>query len=84
MEGKQQTPNVQRPTSNAELPRPVFQIGETVYSAIAPDERGIVLAITQSPNGYTYDVAWAAAHDKTSQHFAIELSRDAVYQVPTR
>ncbi len=69
--------------SQVEVLQPAFQIGETVYSAIADDRRGMVTGIHLRPGYIAYDVTWADDSQEDS-HFIIELSREPPYRMPTR
>lgn len=83
MKEEQQTSNVERRTSNVEL-KPEFQLGECVFSAVAPDERGLVTGIILRPGYVIYLIAWAGSHSNEDQHTALELSREPLYQQSTR
>ncbi len=72
-------------TSVAVATQPVFQNGETVYSAIASNERGMVTGILQRPDHIGYYVMWASAIDGEEREYgAIELSRDPLFHQATR
>jgi len=72
------TPQVKAWTETA-----VFQIGETVFSAIASDERGMVTGIVLRASYCLYYVTWASDLNE-SLHEPIELSREPLYQQATR
>jgi hypothetical protein len=80
---KSQVPNPKEiPSPKSQVP--LFQVGETVYNALTPDVRGMVLRIELNPNGYVYHVIWSEAIDKDTAHYAIELSREPLFITPTR
>ncbi len=55
-----------------------FQLGETVYHKLAPDDKGIVTGICLRPGHTQYFVTWA---DKTETiHFEMELTDDPYSQ----
>ncbi len=70
-------------TRSAELRRPVFQIGEKVWSAISHDEHGMVTGIILRPGYIRYAVTWANGLRETD-NFDIELSREPLFSTPTR
>jgi hypothetical protein len=73
--------------ANCELrsARPIFAPGETIYSAIAPDERGMVTGVIHRPGYFLYLVSWASEFAQAEKEYHdIELSREPLYQQPTR
>lgn len=80
---KSQAPS-SKEAPNPKLQTPQFQVGETVYSAISQDDRGMVVGIEITPIGYFYKVCWADKIEESSTHYAIELSREPLFTTPTR
>lgn len=52
-----------------------FEIGDTVFLRLHPEDPGMVTGVLHRPSGVTYAIAWA--NDKTERwHYAIELTDD--------
>ena len=53
-------------------PKPIYQIGQTIYHRADGESRGIITGITIRPGHFIYYVVWGDREEM--QHYEMELS----------
>lgn len=53
-------------------PRPIYQIGQTIYHRVDGESRGIITGIIIRPDHFIYYVVWGDRMEM--QHYEMELS----------
>ena len=53
-------------------PKPIYQIGQTIYHRADDESRGIITGIIIRPGHFLYSVVWSDREEM--QHYEMELS----------